>query len=89
MCPVSDDDWRLQGQERYLLGAAFRLRPWATFDSRWDHDHCEFCWVEFAGTDVKDALHEGYATEDLYRWVCPECFEDMRERFQFELLPRA
>ena len=58
-----------------------------TLDPRWDHDHCEFCGIGFAGPEAKDALHEGYATEDLYQWVCPRCFEDMRERFQFELLP--
>lgn len=87
MSPVSDDDWRLQGQEHYSLRAAFKLRPWASVDPHWDHDHCEFCGTTLAGPEILDALHEGYATEDLYRWVCPQCFADMRERFQLKLLP--
>ena len=89
MCPVFNGDWRLQGQERYLKGASFKLRLWASTNPQWDHDHCEFCYETIAGPDVADALHEAYATEDLYRWVCPDCFNDMCERFHFKVIGEA
>ena len=87
MCPVSDDDWRLQGQESFLQGASLKLMPWRSKNPTWDHDHCEFCQTKLAGPEIADALHEGYGSEDLYRWVCSKCFEDFRERFQFKVIP--
>jgi hypothetical protein len=78
---VEKDDWRLQGQERYLKGATlywrkYRRPPW---NPDWDHDHCEFCGAKFMEEDYPDVLHEGYATSDEYRWVCKPCFEDFAE----------
>lgn len=43
------------------------------------HEHCEFCWDKVMTDDTK----EFYCTEDLHRWVCPECFRDFREKFRF------
>jgi hypothetical protein len=83
----ADDDWRLQGQERYLAGASLKLMPWASPNPGWDHDHCEFCWAKLAGQGIADALHQGYATQGLEHWVCPQCFQDFRERFHFKVLP--
>src|SRR5688572_1093398 len=60
---VADDDWRLQGQERYLSNAILFWRPWRESRPGWDHDHCEFCWAKFAAFNLPDILHEGYTTD--------------------------
>jgi hypothetical protein len=74
-------DWRLQGQERYLQGALLRWTRYERYSPSWDHDHCAFCWAKFAEQGVADALHEGYATDDRYRWICSTCFNDLRQQF--------
>lgn len=47
------------------------------------HEHCEFCW-EKATTDTACTF---YCTEDLYYWICEECFRDFRETFRWQLKP--
>ncbi|MEA2497535.1 MAG: hypothetical protein QOJ29_5446 [Thermoleophilaceae bacterium] len=84
---VSDDDWRLMGQEKYLAGVRLQWRKW--WSSRppdapgpWDHDHCEFCTDEFAAVVSEHApLDEGWTTKDGAHWICATCFEDFRSRF--------
>jgi hypothetical protein len=80
---ADDNDWRLQGQERYLHGAVLLRRPYRRRpdDPVWDHYHCEFCWAKFMVEDFPDVLHAGYCTEDEYRWICDQCFTDFRDRF--------
>ncbi len=80
------DDWRLTGQELYMLGVALEWAEWHAPRPDWDHDHCEFCWAKFAGPELPDALHAGYATLDRYRWVCPQCFADFRQRFGWQVV---
>lgn len=85
---MADGDWRLTGQAAYLTGAVLCRRPYRRYREGWDHDHCEFCFAKFAEPGpLPDALHEGYATLDAYRWICPTCFEDFRERFGWTLAP--
>ncbi|WP_237067922.1 hypothetical protein [Microbulbifer guangxiensis] len=79
------DDWRRQGQEAYLLGLTFQRKPYTKYRESWDHDHWDFCGQKLAEFAVDGALHEGYATEDNDRWVCPECFEDFRGEFKWQL----
>lgn len=81
-----DDDWRLNGQDRYLTGAKLEWAEWQPPRPSWDHDHCEFCWAKFAepnslGPESLGALHAGFATSDRSRWVCPQCFADFRKQF--------
>ena len=86
--PATDDDWRLQGQQRYLMGALLHWERWSRPRPGWDHDHCEFCWAKFLEEDLPefpDILHAGYTTEDLYRWICEQCFEDFKDRFQWRV----
>jgi hypothetical protein len=52
---------------------------YAPFRAGWDHDHCEFCSAKFSMMDAD--LHEGYVTEDGYRWICEPCFLDFAESF--------
>ena len=45
------------------------------------HEHCEFCW-EKALTDKACTF---YCTEDMYHWICEECFSDFREKFAWQV----
>ena len=54
---VEKDDWRLQGQERYLMGRRVRKTPFVRHSEQWDHEHCAFCWDKFS--DRAGDLHEG------------------------------
>jgi hypothetical protein len=78
-------DWRLTNQERYLKGVALRWRKYQPANPSNDHDHCEFCYSKFMVQNLPDVLHEGYATEDSYRWICKPCFEDFKELFQWQV----
>ena len=79
----SKDDWRRQGQERYLKNIAL---SWETYSKNQnDHDHCEFCNVKFMVNGDKDTLNEGYTSQDKYRWICKDCFEDFRKEFNWSV----
>jgi hypothetical protein len=82
--PVSDDDWRLRAQDRYLTGAVLHLATYRTHSDSWDHEHCEFCLAKFTEQVQADSLQSGYTTDDDRHWICPQCFQDFRERFQFQ-----
>lgn len=75
------DDWRRQGQERYLAGAKLFFRQYHPYRTEWDHDHCEFCNRKFL--EGQGDLTEGYTTADNYRWICPDCFEDFKREFHW------
>lgn len=85
--PVPDDDWRLQGQERFLQRAVLRRARWTRPRPGWDHDHCAFCWAKFMEEDQPEVLHEGYTTPDRYHWICAACFGDFKDRFGWRLEP--
>ncbi len=80
---IGKDDWRLRNQEDYLLGKALYLRKWKPLKEEWDHDHCEFCWNKFS--NLPDTLHEGYTTEDRCYWICPNCYNDFKIMFKWEI----
>ncbi len=81
-----ENDWRLQGQETYLKGIPLWWKRYTRYSESWEHDHCEFCWAKFMEGDDPDVLHEGYATEDNYRWICGQCFEDFKDLFGWEVM---
>lgn len=75
---MDENDWRLEtaGDESFR-GKSFVLRrfvpqPAVMWDlatgegtaSVWDHEHCRFCWQEFADPElgIEDALEAGYVT---------------------------
>ena len=41
------------------------------------HEHCEFCWDKATA----DTECEFYCTEDWYRWICKDCFNDFKDKF--------
>ena len=77
------EDWRIRGQDRYLMGAALSRKKWTKRRAEWDHDHCAFCWKKFSEQPAD--THEGYATADEYYWVCDECFADFMEKFKWKV----
>jgi hypothetical protein len=81
---VPPDDWRRQGQEKYLKGVPIKRGPWRMLKPSWDHDHCEFCYVTFSPYDGD--LKSGYSTLDEYRWICEACFEAFRDEFGWSLV---
>jgi hypothetical protein len=85
-----EKDWRLGGQERYLQGVILVHRKYRQYPKNlnWDHDHCSFCWATFTMSDIPDAHHQGYATEDDYHWVCEQCFEDFKDIFEWEVIEK-
>ncbi len=77
------DDWRRQGQERFLNSVKLIKREYYPFREGWDHDHCEFCGDKFS-LHTSD-LKEGYSTEDGYHWICNQCFNDFKEEYNWQL----
>jgi hypothetical protein len=85
---VEDDDWRLMGQERYLLNKPMRLRVWKSPKPSWDHDHCEFCTAKIWDHPEDGEFAVAYVTADEGdHWVCPPCFEDFQSRFGWTIEP--
>jgi len=40
---LSKDDWRRQGQEKYLNNIILIAQNYHSSRDKWEHDHCEFC----------------------------------------------
>jgi len=72
-------DWRRQGQERYLAGRRLRYQQYQPYREGWDHDHCEFCLLKFSRIEGDE--NHGYVTDDNYHWICRGCFEHFRDEF--------
>jgi hypothetical protein len=62
----------------------------------WDHDHCHFCYQTAFSERYDGDLREGWTTsgpagkpvseqQPNYHWVCPQCFVQLRERFQWKV----
>jgi hypothetical protein len=83
------DDWRRQGQERYLKGMKLVRKRYSQYREGRDHDHCEFCGAKFMESGGSKTLKEGYTTEDEYRWICKQCFEDFKDEFKWVLADNA
>lgn len=79
----SPDDWRRQGQEKYLKGVELVFKDYQPYRKEWDHDHCEFCGDKFSLNEGD--LKMGYSTKDGYRWICKDCFNDFKEEFDWKI----
>ena len=82
---MDNNDWRLQGQEKYLLAETLTIKKYADRKTTTDHDHCEFCSAKFSVT-IQDCLRSGYTTTDNYHWICENCFNDFKELFKWTIL---
>lgn len=83
---TNEPDWRLTGQERFLKGKTLAKKRYTAPRPGWDHDHCAFCWAKFTESDGPSTLQEGYVTEDNYYWICPQCFADFQNDFQWTII---
>ena len=83
---MTEDDWRLAGQERFLSGATLHWQAYRSPRPEWDHDHCEFCGAKFMEPPT-DTLHAGYVSRDGTHWICRSCFSDFAERFRWRVEP--
>ena len=75
-------DWRVD-LAQHTKGATLTLKRYVRRSEEWDHDHCEACTNKFS-ENIPGALREGYATSDNYRWICPECFNDLKEQMSWK-----
>lgn len=93
------DDWRIRGQEDYLMGVSLtykkfksnlleKLMPGDDPRRYNDHEHCDFCWHKFMEDckDVEDCSTEGYCTVDEKIWICKKCYNDFKEKFHWIVL---
>ena len=77
-------DWRIDNA-KWTRGAVLHFRNYTRYREDWDHDHCEGCWAKFMESGPTDVLSEGYVTEDNRRWICPECFRDLKDEMRWKL----
>ena len=81
------EDWRLNGQEELIIGKTFRFCEWYPVPETNDHDHCHLCWDKFS--NYSDTLHEGYVADNGKYWICPDCFEDLKDELDLKLEDRG
>ena len=84
---IQSDDWRLTGQEDYLLfEKLYKLIPSEYMKSlknpEFFHEHCEFCMVSID----EHPNEECYCTTNKYRWLCKQCFLDFNNYFKFKVI---
>ena len=77
------DDWRLNGQEQFLLGVKLIKKRFISCGYH-DHEHCDFCWDKIS--EEKEDLNFGYCMEDEHHWVCETCFNDFKDRFKWTII---
>lgn len=83
---MDNNDWRLMGQETYMKGVHLnKIQPinyakQLKQPALW-HEHCEFCMEKI---DMHNE-HECYCTDDKYRFICEECYEDFKENFNWSV----
>jgi hypothetical protein len=80
----SMSDWRIENV-KFTRGAVLFFRKYARYSDVWDHDHCEGCVATFMESGGPDTLQEGYCTEDKCRWICPNCFNDLKDEMGWKL----
>jgi len=78
------EDWRIDSA-KWTRGAVLHFRKYTRYREDWDHDHCEGCWAKFMESGSPEILTEGYVTDDNYRWICPKCFQDLKEEMGWKL----
>jgi len=78
------NDWRLMGQDEYLINEKLISLKYQKHSEIWDHEHCEFCSKKIS--EYEGDLHEGYCTINNQWWICEECFNDFKKVFNWILV---
>jgi hypothetical protein len=81
-------DWRTD-LAQHARGAVLYRQKYTRRSEQWDHDHCEACTAKFMESGPAGTLTEGYATADRYRWICADCFHDLKEEMGWTWLTKA
>lgn len=71
------EDWRITNQQEYLSGRYFVQNAFC----HEEHEHCVFCWNKLYHGDSN-----WFSTLDEYNWICPVCYHDFEEKFDFHLI---
>lgn len=77
---ISKDDWRIMGQEGYLMNKRIKYIKYVPYGVQ-SHRHCEFCFDKFS--NHTNDLHQGYYEPTSNSWICEECFEDFKDMFHW------
>jgi hypothetical protein len=93
---VGEGSWMRGGRWRWAewtQGVASSHHPSRDPAYPWDHDHCHFCHDVSFSREYDGDLREGWTAEHLpelsadaqtnagYYWVCPTCFDGLRDQF--------
>ncbi|MBQ2824141.1 MAG: hypothetical protein IJF18_06155 [Oscillospiraceae bacterium] len=78
------DDWRLNGQEKYLENVNLKHIQFNNKINLSDHEHCEFCTDRISNYIGTKTI--GYCTEDEYYWICEECYNDFKDIFHWKII---
>ena len=78
-------DWRIDNA-KWTRGAVLRFKKYMRYSETWEHDHCAGCWTKFMESRGPGVLTEDYVTEDNKRWICPECFRDLKDVMEWKLV---
>lgn len=94
--PVEEYDWRIDGNESYLIGKTLKTvdvlafytstkKEWDEKDPKeWhDHNHCCFCWEKFM-IETADKNPFAYCTDDDEYWICKTCYNDFKKKFKWK-----
>jgi hypothetical protein len=76
--------WRFDNA-KLMRGATFHFKKYTRWSETWEHEHWVGCWAKFMEERVSpDVLTEGFVT-DADKWVCAECFRDLRDAMEWKL----
>ena len=81
-----DNDWRIVNQDKYLFRRHL-VKCCFTDSEKYDHAHCSFCWEKFGNAEGMTRM--GYRVVDGPWWVCENCFNDFRNRFEWKTNERG
>jgi len=77
-------DWRVDNA-KHTRGAALHFQKYVRRSDEWEHDHCEACTAKLMESGA-NVLTEGYVTSDEYRWICAQCFNDLKAEMGWTLV---
>lgn len=73
------DDWRIMGQEGYLMERKLQHRRFNRTLCVEDYDQCEFCYECF-DTDPK-YISKAFFDPITKCWICEDCYFAFKEHF--------
>lgn len=70
--------------QRFMINAHLKRSIFQTSLDN-DHEHCTMCGAKFSSQNSD--LHEGYVTLDDRNWVCEECINDYKDKYNWTIEP--